>query len=144
MDTPPTAYLSIPQLARRIGCGHSTLYADIRAGRFPFPLVRIGADLRVPLAAVERFESGEATDLAALRAEIAALAARVAAHEERERLAFAGLASAYAATPQAGAVPVHTDSVPPSLPSGTKLGEKARDYDSKHRPARRIHHQTGR
>ena len=46
--------VGISELANILGMHRSTLYRSIDAGRFPLPVVRIGARITVPRAAVEK------------------------------------------------------------------------------------------
>lgn len=50
--------LSVGEAARLLGAGRSTLYAAIHSGHSSVPVVRVGRQWRVPLAAVERILEG--------------------------------------------------------------------------------------
>jgi excisionase family DNA binding protein len=50
--------LTVSQAARLLGTSRSTLYAAIRSGDSSVPVLRIGRQWRVPLAAVERILEG--------------------------------------------------------------------------------------
>ena len=63
--------LTVGEAARLLGVGRSTLYAAIGSGQSSVPVVRVGRQWRVPLAAVERILDGD--DL---------LGVRVAVHDE--------------------------------------------------------------
>lgn len=80
-----SSYLTIPQLARRLGCAHSTLYAQIKAGTFPYHFIRVGADIRVPLEGVLLEESGFRSEMSAWREEVAAYRAELAAEHTGRR-----------------------------------------------------------
>jgi excisionase family DNA binding protein len=46
------AWATVEEVAAFFGCSRSQLYADIDAGRVPFPVVRIGRKRRIPTAPV--------------------------------------------------------------------------------------------
>ncbi len=50
--------LTVPEAAKRLGVGRNTLYAAIQRGEVPS--IRIGRRTLVPVAALERFLSGDA------------------------------------------------------------------------------------
>lgn len=50
--------LTVGQAAQLLGVGRSTLYDGIRSGESNVPVLRIGKQWRVPLAAVERILGG--------------------------------------------------------------------------------------
>lgn len=50
--------LTVGEAARLLGVGRSTLYAAIGSGHSSVPVVRVGRQWRVPLAAVERILDG--------------------------------------------------------------------------------------
>lgn len=53
--------LTVGQAAKLLGVGRSTLYDGIRSGESNVPVLRIGKQWRVPLAAVERILAGGET-----------------------------------------------------------------------------------
>lgn len=53
----PSPLVGITELADILGMHRSTLYRSIDAGSFPLPVVRIGARITVPRAAVEKLIS---------------------------------------------------------------------------------------
>jgi excisionase family DNA binding protein len=52
------AYLSLPEVARRLGVARTTCYSAAQRGELPF-VRRIGRRLVVPLRALEAWEAGE-------------------------------------------------------------------------------------
>lgn len=127
-DTP--TYLTLPQLAKHLDVAPSTLYAQKKAGTFPYPLVRVGAFDRVPLEAVQRAERGDESAaervLAALErdhAERQALRCELRAVAESMQAIFAGLATLFAA-PTSPAI----HSVPPTRSYGSPLGEEGGNW----------------
>jgi excisionase family DNA binding protein len=49
-------WATVEEMAVFLGCSRAQLYADIAAGRVPFPVVRVGRTLRIPVApALELF-----------------------------------------------------------------------------------------
>jgi excisionase family DNA binding protein len=50
--------LGLTELAGILGVHRSTLYRSIESGRFPLPIVRVGARISVPRAAVDRLIAG--------------------------------------------------------------------------------------
>jgi excisionase family DNA binding protein len=50
--------LTVGQAAKLLGVGRSTLYDGIRSGESDVPVLRVGKQWRVPLAAVERIVAG--------------------------------------------------------------------------------------
>jgi excisionase family DNA binding protein len=118
-----SSYLTIPQLAQRLGCAHSTLYAQLKQGTFPFPIVRVGSDVRVPLEAVVLAESGVSTELAALRAEMAVDRAERTAHREAMASIVGALAALFIPPPAVVAMSAAT-TVQATGEVGTKLAKE--------------------
>ncbi len=58
----PSPLLSIAELAELLGMHRSTLYRAVEKGLLPLPIVRIGARMSVPRAAVERLLTGAPAD----------------------------------------------------------------------------------
>ena len=56
---PTNPLLTISEVADLIGVHRSTLYRTIGRASLPLPVVRVGATMRVPRAAVERMLSGD-------------------------------------------------------------------------------------
>lgn len=53
---------SVEEAARRLGFDKQAVYRDIRAGTCPFPVIRVGRRIRVPVAPLERLlATGSAT-----------------------------------------------------------------------------------
>lgn len=50
--------VGLTELADILGVHRSTLYRSIESGRFPLPIVRVGARISVPRAAVDRLLAG--------------------------------------------------------------------------------------
>jgi excisionase family DNA binding protein len=46
--------MSVEEAAEALGVGRTTAYTQIREGRFPAPVIRIGKRVVVPVAAIER------------------------------------------------------------------------------------------
>ncbi len=70
--------LTISEVADLIGVHRSTLYRTIGRAGLPLPVVRIGATMRVPRAAVERMLSSDPTNRVSLRPPaLATLASRI-------------------------------------------------------------------
>src|SRR5690349_18508953 len=85
---PPT--LSIPQLANLLDCAPSTLYAQLKAGTFAWPIVMVGTDRRVPRDYVLLKLSGIDPDaVERLREEVSGVRAEVAALAGMFRSVFA-------------------------------------------------------
>lgn len=128
-----SSYLTIPQLAQRLGCAHSTLYAQLKTGTFPYPVARVGADVRVPLEAVLLAESGVTTELAALREELAADRAERAAHRAAMAAIVGALAALFAPPPAVvGMSP--TTTVQAAGERGEKSQEEENEGESMARP----------
>ena len=64
---PTNPLLTISEVADLIGVHRSTLYRTIGRASLPLPVVRVGATMRVPRAAVERMLSGDVTSRELLR-----------------------------------------------------------------------------
>jgi excisionase family DNA binding protein len=45
-------WATVEELAEFFGCSRAQMYADVAAGRTPFPVVRIGRKIRIPTAPV--------------------------------------------------------------------------------------------
>ncbi len=58
MASATASTLTIPEAAKRLGVGRNTLYDAVKRNEVPH--IRIGRRVLVPLAALERFLSGEA------------------------------------------------------------------------------------
>lgn len=56
---PPKPLVSVEEAAALLGETRSTLYRAIKQGRFPIPVHRIGARIRIPRRSIERFLEGE-------------------------------------------------------------------------------------
>jgi excisionase family DNA binding protein len=54
--------LTVGEAAKLLGVGRSTLYEAVRSGDTCVPVVRVGKQWRVPLAAVERIVAGVQTE----------------------------------------------------------------------------------
>jgi excisionase family DNA binding protein len=63
-----SATVTVPQAAEQLGVSPDTAYREIRAGRFPVPVVRIGRQLRVPTAPLERLLNTGSVDVASTSA----------------------------------------------------------------------------
>ncbi len=51
---PQRRTMSVEEAATTLGIGRTTAYTQIRQGRFPAPVIRVGKRVVVPVAAVER------------------------------------------------------------------------------------------
>lgn len=60
MSAAGSPLVGLSELAEVLGVHRSTLYRSIERGRFPLPIVRVGARISVPRAAVERLLAGGA------------------------------------------------------------------------------------
>ena len=58
-DTGPD-WLTIPQVAKRLGIHRSTASRLVAEGRFPMPTLKVGSRVVVSKAVYERFVNGEA------------------------------------------------------------------------------------
>jgi excisionase family DNA binding protein len=58
-SAPETGTVSVRQAAARLGVCHETVYDQIRAGRFPIPVIRVGKRILIPAKPLERIVSGE-------------------------------------------------------------------------------------
>ncbi len=54
--------LPLPAAFRRLGIGKTTGYRLVKDGRFPVPLVRVGARVVVPQAPLERLLAGDVAE----------------------------------------------------------------------------------
>lgn len=59
LGTNTNLLLTVSEVADLLGVHRSTLYRTIERARLPLPIVRVGATMRVPRAAVERMLRGE-------------------------------------------------------------------------------------
>jgi excisionase family DNA binding protein len=60
-QTAKPALLGVAEVADLLGVHPSTLYRAIAAGRFPFPVIRLGGVLRVPRVHLDTLITGEGT-----------------------------------------------------------------------------------
>mgnify|MGYP000949307187 CR=1 FL=1 len=128
--TPASPLLTIPQLAEMLGCAHSTLYAQVRAGTLPYPVVRLGAEVRVPRDAVLLANSGALAALDRNNAATERLADAFAGLCARLDAVFGGFAAAFpVAASAAGMSPAGTGvtAIPSSVRSSDEGGEKSQE-----------------
>jgi excisionase family DNA binding protein len=59
-QVPPAETVSVNVAAARLGIDRLTLYAAIRRGEAPLPVIRIGRRILIPRRALERLLDGEA------------------------------------------------------------------------------------
>jgi excisionase family DNA binding protein len=100
--------LSVGEAARLLGSGRSTLYAAIRSGYSSVPVVRIGRQWRVPLAAVERILDGTVVS-----------GVRTAGHDEAQLLVPPGACPSCGAPAASSNRPTWSDALRSSLPTAS-------------------------
>lgn len=59
MATADETTVSVPEAGRMLGCSKNTAYELVRQHRFPVPVIRVGAKLRVPLLPLRRLLGAE-------------------------------------------------------------------------------------